>query len=201
MAFKEVRRRIDLFRPWDSSISPPSPSRPTSGRSESSSPSLTSISLKSQSKAKPKDVKSEGSKGSEHINRSPIRASLCDSTSNSMSCPILPSITPHWPQNIYPNTNHFAISPKNNLMLCPPHSALPIADPIFYDQFNQPFAAPTPFDQSLVNSSSISSQWRQLQTQKKQRPKRFQCPHCRVSFSNNGQLKGHIRIHTGIEFN
>ncbi|KAH7985963.1 hypothetical protein HPB51_026732 [Rhipicephalus microplus] len=24
---------------------------------------------------------------------------------------------------------------------------------------------------------------------KKQRPKRFQCPHCKVSFSNNGQLK------------
>ncbi|KAH9409709.1 hypothetical protein TYRP_010720 [Tyrophagus putrescentiae] len=34
-------------------------------------------------------------------------------------------------------------------------------------------------------------------TPKKQRPKRFQCPHCQVSFSNNGQLKGHIRIHTG----
>lgn len=32
---------------------------------------------------------------------------------------------------------------------------------------------------------------------KKQRPKKFQCPHCQVSFSNNGQLKGHIRIHTG----
>lgn len=33
---------------------------------------------------------------------------------------------------------------------------------------------------------------------KKQRPKRFQCPHCKVSFSNNGQLKGHVRIHTGM---
>ncbi|GAB6029721.1 hypothetical protein CHUAL_005442 [Chamberlinius hualienensis] len=32
---------------------------------------------------------------------------------------------------------------------------------------------------------------------KKQRPKRFQCPHCHVAFSNNGQLKGHVRIHTG----
>ena len=32
---------------------------------------------------------------------------------------------------------------------------------------------------------------------KKQRPKRFSCPHCQVSFSNNGQLRGHIRIHTG----
>lgn len=32
---------------------------------------------------------------------------------------------------------------------------------------------------------------------KKQRPKKFKCPHCDVAFSNNGQLKGHIRIHTG----
>lgn len=29
------------------------------------------------------------------------------------------------------------------------------------------------------------------------RPKKFSCPHCKVSFSNNGQLKGHVRIHTG----
>lgn len=32
---------------------------------------------------------------------------------------------------------------------------------------------------------------------RKQRPKKFKCPHCDVAFSNNGQLKGHIRIHTG----
>ncbi|XP_004533576.1 early growth response protein 1 [Ceratitis capitata] len=32
---------------------------------------------------------------------------------------------------------------------------------------------------------------------RKQRPKKFKCPHCDIAFSNNGQLKGHIRIHTG----
>ncbi|KAK1122674.1 hypothetical protein K0M31_009117 [Melipona bicolor] len=32
---------------------------------------------------------------------------------------------------------------------------------------------------------------------KKQRPKKFRCEHCDVAFSNNGQLKGHVRIHTG----
>ena len=32
---------------------------------------------------------------------------------------------------------------------------------------------------------------------RKQRPKKYRCPHCNVGFSNNGQLKGHIRIHTG----
>lgn len=44
-------------------------------------------------------------------------------------------------------------------------------------------------------SAAMSRSWKMQQ--KKQRPKRFQCPHCQVSFSNNGQLKGHIRIHTG----
>lgn len=33
---------------------------------------------------------------------------------------------------------------------------------------------------------------------RRQRPKRFHCPHCQVAFSNNGQLRGHIRIHTGM---
>ncbi|XP_068990416.1 uncharacterized protein [Neodiprion pinetum] len=33
---------------------------------------------------------------------------------------------------------------------------------------------------------------------KKLRPMKFPCPHCNVAFSNNGQLKGHIRIHTGF---
>ncbi|XP_029172348.1 zinc finger protein 160-like [Nylanderia fulva] len=32
---------------------------------------------------------------------------------------------------------------------------------------------------------------------KKMRPKKFRCQYCDVAFSNNGQLKGHIRIHTG----
>ncbi|XP_057340074.1 zinc finger protein 629-like [Microplitis mediator] len=32
---------------------------------------------------------------------------------------------------------------------------------------------------------------------KKLRPKKFRCEHCNVAFSNNGQLRGHIRIHTG----
>lgn len=39
----------------------------------------------------------------------------------------------------------------------------------------------------------------QQSTRTKQRPKKFRCPHCQVGFSNNGQLKGHVRIHTGEE--
>ncbi|KAG5673739.1 hypothetical protein PVAND_003759 [Polypedilum vanderplanki] len=37
-----------------------------------------------------------------------------------------------------------------------------------------------------------------MMSTKKQRPKKFKCPHCDVAkFSNNGQLKSHIRTHTG----
>lgn len=32
---------------------------------------------------------------------------------------------------------------------------------------------------------------------RKSRPKNFQCPACQMAFSNNGQLKNHVRIHTG----
>lgn len=32
---------------------------------------------------------------------------------------------------------------------------------------------------------------------RKYRPKNFQCPVCGMAFSNNGQLKNHVRIHTG----
>ncbi|XP_077491440.1 Krueppel-like factor 1 [Amblyomma americanum] len=45
----------------------------------------------------------------------------------------------------------------------------------------------------VLLQQELAARWKA----KKQRPKRFQCPHCKVSFSNNGQLKGHVRIHTG----
>lgn len=37
-----------------------------------------------------------------------------------------------------------------------------------------------------------------MMSSRKERPKKFKCPHCEVArFSNNGQLKSHIRTHTG----
>ncbi|XP_047349687.1 zinc finger protein ZFP2-like isoform X1 [Vespa velutina] len=44
----------------------------------------------------------------------------------------------------------------------------------------------------LVNLQDVAA--KQI---KKFRPKKFRCEYCDVAFSNNGQLKGHIRIHTG----
>lgn len=50
----------------------------------------------------------------------------------------------------------------------------------------------------IVSSSSSAHHQHHNPSGKKQRPKRFRCPHCQVAFSNNGQLKGHVRSHTGI---
>ncbi|PBC29848.1 Zinc finger protein Xfin [Apis cerana cerana] len=53
----------------------------------------------------------------------------------------------------------------------------------------------TPFVEHAVGmlqrQEAVAKQMRKL------RPKKFRCEHCDVAFSNNGQLKGHIRIHTG----
>ncbi|XP_055524980.1 early growth response factor homolog 1 [Wyeomyia smithii] len=64
-------------------------------------------------------------------------------------------------------------------------TGLPI-DPITYEQMEQEYFR--------VLSEDAKAK---LLSSRKQRPKKFKCPHCDVAFSNNGQLKGHIRIHTG----
>ncbi|EAA09213.5 AGAP004517-PA [Anopheles gambiae str. PEST] len=64
----------------------------------------------------------------------------------------------------------------------------PMIDPLgfTYDQMEQEYMR--------VLSEDAKAK---LLASRKQRPKKFKCPHCDVAFSNNGQLKGHIRIHTG----
>lgn len=63
---------------------------------------------------------------------------------------------------------------------------------------NLPFMSVDPFvmEQEYARVLAEEAQVKMM-TARKQRPKKFKCPHCDVAFSNNGQLKGHIRIHTG----
>lgn len=56
-----------------------------------------------------------------------------------------------------------------------------------------------PIDQEYARILAEEAEAKNLNA-RKQRPKRFKCPHCDVAFSNNGQLKGHVRIHTGKLF-
>lgn len=76
----------------------------------------------------------------------------------------------------------------------------PVAAPTYPDLMmaNIPFMGVDPFvmEQEYARVLAEEAQVKMM-TAKKQRPKKFKCPHCDVAFSNNGQLKGHIRIHTG----
>ncbi|KAI4470363.1 zinc finger protein [Holotrichia oblita] len=63
-------------------------------------------------------------------------------------------------------------------------------DPLLLETLTQGYA--------LEEYARVLSQEHQSKIlNRKQRPKKYKCPHCDVGFSNNGQLKGHIRIHTG----
>ncbi|KAF7995185.1 hypothetical protein HCN44_004657 [Aphidius gifuensis] len=55
-----------------------------------------------------------------------------------------------------------------------------------------------PFDGSVQHAAQrIHEEDIAAKRLKKLRPKKFQCQYCVAAFSNNGQLRGHVRIHTG----
>ncbi|XP_019868296.2 zinc finger and SCAN domain-containing protein 2 [Aethina tumida] len=64
-------------------------------------------------------------------------------------------------------------------------------DAMFLEQLSNGYAL------EEYNRILTQEQQQKLIQARKQRPKKYKCPHCDVGFSNNGQLKGHIRIHTG----
>ncbi|XP_022907455.2 zinc finger protein 266-like [Onthophagus taurus] len=100
-------------------------------------------------------------------------------------------------ENASPETNHKKLIPHTlNEYIPSPNSYL------YSDVLH---SMPHPNFQSETFFESLQEEYiRVLQQEehskslnKKQRPKKYKCPHCGVAFSNNGQLKGHIRIHTG----
>jgi huckebein len=71
----------------------------------------------------------------------------------------------------------------------PPADFLPIAP---FDAYSM-----SVMEQEYARVMAEEARAKMMST-KKQRPKKFKCPHCDVArFSNNGQLKSHIRTHTG----
>lgn len=71
----------------------------------------------------------------------------------------------------------------------PPADFLPIAP---FDAYSMSI-----MEQEYARVMAEEARAKMMST-KKQRPKKFKCPHCDVArFSNNGQLKSHIRTHTG----
>lgn len=50
---------------------------------------------------------------------------------------------------------------------------------------------------NINNNTNIQQTSEFITTNKKSRPKKYQCPYCWVALSNTGQFRGHVRIHTG----
>ncbi|XP_028043699.1 zinc finger protein 629 [Bombyx mandarina] len=69
---------------------------------------------------------------------------------------------------------------------------IPPTDPLLLESLAQGYAMELEYARILQQENEAK-----LMNARKQRPKKYKCPHCNVGFSNNGQLKGHIRIHTG----
>ena len=100
---------------------------------------------------------------------------MIKSEENSPPPPVF--ITPHHP--LVPNT----ISPLSIAM-----RGLP---------WSQQYTLLNPMEQVVKLMHQREVQEMQIAASKKSKDKKYKCDQCSSSFSNNGQLRGHMRIHTG----
>ncbi|VVD00419.1 zinc finger protein 430-like [Leptidea sinapis] len=89
---------------------------------------------------------------------------------------------PNIPQNIYQGLEYPDIT----------QTLVSQSDPLLLESLAQGYAMELEYARILQQEEEAK-----LLNARKQRPKKYKCPHCNVGFSNNGQLKGHVRIHTG----
>ena len=99
---------------------------------------------------------------------------------NMSLCSMDPTLAGAYPSMVYPGANPAGLSEMDYLPF------MNMVDPVTRGLMEQEY----------VRVMTEEAQ-NKLINMRKQRPKKFKCPHCDVAFSNNGQLKGHIRIHTG----
>lgn len=117
-----------------------------------------------------------------------------------MEAPPPPSFTVLSPEQI--SKKEILSTPPLDYLSAPFYPANPYNDFLIGNAASHatPFIGMDPFlgtmEQEYARVLAEEAQMKMM-TARKQRPKKFKCPHCDVAFSNNGQLKGHVRIHTG----
>ncbi|KAH8369406.1 hypothetical protein KR009_010091 [Drosophila setifemur] len=212
-----------LFRPWDTQRQMPAPvarmvkeeqqqqhqQQPESGLDSAPMNIKTELPSSSFGHDSDRDSSSASSSSSRSSNssKSSYEDGLNHSSYTRTSTPLLDAA----PQPAFPHPT------CSTSAVPPPQQApyLPAASDLYYAAaaaaaaaaVNTPAAAAAagfgmdPFTLGLMEQeyARVMAEDAQLKAlnARKQRPKKFKCPHCDVAFSNNGQLKGHIRIHTG----
>lgn len=95
-----------------------------------------------------------------------------------------------WPMELVRTALETSMEPSTGYPFCGGHARAAYADGLI------PLI---PLTQSMEHAAGLIQREEQAEKLRKRRskPKRFKCEHCDVAFSNNGQLVGHTRIHTG----
>ncbi|XP_030562870.1 transcription factor Sp5 [Drosophila novamexicana] len=203
-----------LFRPWDTQRQTPAPPARTVKREREHEPETVTIKTELPSSSsnssrccygQDSDRESSSSASSSSSSSTSSKSSYEDALNSSYtrtSTPLLDAT----PQPAFPGAS--AVAPQQ---LSPQPAPFMPASELYYAAAaaaaaaaNTPTAAAfgmDPFTLGLMEQeyARVMAEDAQLKAlnARKQRPKKFKCPHCDVAFSNNGQLKGHIRIHTG----
>lgn len=201
-----------LFRPWDTQRQiPAAPARAVKREREPETVTIKTELPSSSSSCcygqdSDRESSSSSSSSSSRSSSSSSKSSYEDGLNNSYtrtSTPLLDAT----PQPAFPASS--AVAPQQ---LSPQPAPFMPANDLYYAAAaaaaaaaaNTPAAAAfgmDPFTLGLMEQeyARVMAEDAQLKAlnARKQRPKKFKCPHCDVAFSNNGQLKGHIRIHTG----
>lgn len=195
------QRKGDLFRPWDAAAAAAAQQQAKLPKEEKTSePSERQSNNRPASM--PTSIKSNNKKSRDKHCRTACPAVAsdeeCRSNVTNICSPSYPAPASTLNQNHMSLRMPFAVQPfqtpmdpfpvPNNMIAYPEQTRF-MTD-MYASQLDGVFL------EAAASSVMMGRSWKLHQ--KKQRPKRFQCPHCQVSFSNNGQLRGHVRIHTGL---